>query len=86
MSNKTWKEVMLNYIDCFYGEKAEAWKNERNDKRVFSNTYFMIVEALESLPDEPHNYVKVAVHAHIKENEEMMKRIIERFERLENVR
>lgn len=83
MSNKTWKQIMLDYLQMHYERKAIDWENEHNDKRIMSNTYFMIVEALESLPDEPHNYIKVSIHAHMNESEELMDRIIKKFERLE---
>ena len=75
---------MLDYLQMRYERKAIDWENEHNDKRVMSNTYFMIVEALESLPDEPNNFVKVAMHDHISQHEELMDRIIRKFERIEN--
>ena len=83
MSNKSWKQIMLDSLQIRYERKAIDWENEHNDKRIVSNTYFMIVEALESLPAEPNNYVKVAMHAHIREHEELMNSIIKRVERIE---
>lgn len=52
----TTKKRVLN----FYKEKAEAWKDANDDRRIFSNTYYMMVEALEAMKEVDNLYVKRA--------------------------
>lgn len=75
-----WKERTLNYIDFMYKEKAEAWKDKHDDRKLFSNTYYTIRDAILSLEDEPHNFVCVAMNRSIKEDYETMNRILKHFE------
>lgn len=78
---ETWKSVKKEYLAYFYGKKAEEWKDERDDRKVFSNIYYQIIEAIDSLDDEPKPYVCVALDNHIKEDEEMLRRILKHFEK-----
>lgn len=79
---KTWKEQHLSYLEDFYKKAAEAWKEEHDDRRIFSNTYYMLHEAIESLDDNPHVSVRVAMNRYIDSDYEMMDDIIKRFEEL----
>ena len=83
LREKSWKQFQLDYLKYFYEEKAEAWKNERNDKRVYSNSYYIMVEAINSLPEEPNNFVVVAMNTKINEYEQQMNEIEERFKMIE---
>lgn len=77
----TWKNQKLDYMRCLFGAKAEEWGDKyHDDRRVYVNTYNMIIKAIESLDDEPNIYVCVAVNHHINEDTERMKRILKKFE------
>ena len=40
-----------NFIKKYYGEFAEKWKNETDDRGLYSIMYYDIIEALEQLKD-----------------------------------
>lgn len=73
----TWKEWKLFYMHQFFGKKYEEWKGRgyRDDRRVFCIMYDKIMEALNSLPEEPNLYVVVAVNNRMVEDFETMKSI-----------
>ena len=79
---KTWKEQQLDYLEHFYKKDAEAWKEEHDDRRIFSKTYYMLHEAIESLDDNPHVIVRVAMNRYIDSDYEMMDEIINRFKEM----
>ena len=74
----TWKEQKLDYIRFMFEEKAILWKDEHDDRRLYSNRYFQIKEALES-HDEPNLYVSVAMNNELNKDIATMKRILEHF-------
>ena len=76
---KNWKETHLNYIDMFYKEDAEAWKEEHDDRRLFSNIYYHMREAILSLEDEPHIAVKVAMNRYLDDEIRVLEEIQCRF-------
>ena len=39
------------FIKRHYGEQAEKWKNETDDRHLYSIMYYDIIEALEQLKD-----------------------------------
>lgn len=75
----TWKEQKLDYLKWLFEEKAVLWKNEHDDRKLFSIMYFKIKEAVESLDDEPNLYVCVAMNNRISEDVATMEDIIEHF-------
>ena len=79
----SWKYLKLWVWAHDYGDKAEEWSNimppVTDDRRVFINTYRQIYEAIESLPENPHNFVTVAMNHYIAEERLMMDEIIGRF-------
>ena len=77
---KTWKELHLEFLKLFYEENAEKWRDQHDDRRVYSNTYYMLVEAIKSLDDEPNNFVKVAMNHHMNDELAMIDRINHFFE------
>ena len=79
MENKTWKSAKLEFLKYKYEKKAEEWKEYHDDRRLFSNKYYQIITAIETLPEEPNNYVCVAMNDAIKEDREVLDRIIKRF-------
>ena len=40
-----------NFIKRHYGELAEQWKNETDDRHLYSIMYYDIIEALEQLKE-----------------------------------
>lgn len=80
-SEMNWKEQKIDYLQMLYGRLIKKYSlNEyRDDRKLFCNIYNMIVEAVNSLPDEPNNYVCVAMNKHINEDLEVLDRIKENF-------
>ena len=78
---KTWKESKINYMKFLYGEKVPKYTKEmeeakfRDDRQVYINTYNYIMEMLETLPDEPHLYVRVAINDKMAEDIKMLQEI-----------
>lgn len=79
----SWKYLKLWVWAHDYGDKAEEWNNimppVTDDRRIFINTYRQIYEAIESLPENPHNVVTVAMNHFIAEERLMMDEIRGRF-------
>lgn len=75
-NNKSWKERERDYFSFMYGDLAEDWKDEIDDRKLFSNTYFMIMEAINSLDDDPNPYVKVAMNRMLEADNCMLDRIL----------
>lgn len=82
MNAQTWKEFKLDYMHYFFAEKYDEWVNAdvHDDRRVFTNMYRMIINALNQLPDEPDNYICVAMNKSMHEDIDVMKRIMRHFE------
>lgn len=76
---KTWRERRIDWLRFDYGLYAERWENENDDRKVMSNTYYQIIEALESLPAEPPAWVCVAITDKIHKDEALMSRIILKY-------
>lgn len=83
MKERTFKEGWLDHMKWFYGPAYEAFsaQDPHDDRRIYINTYNMIVEAIKSLPDEPNNYVCVALNRLMDEDLEVMRDIGKRFGR-----
>ncbi len=80
-TSKSWKRRKLSYLEFFYGDNYKVW-NEldlHDDRRLYCNIYELIKEALESLDDNPVNFVCVAMNKYIEENENIMDRVISNF-------
>lgn len=78
-NNKSWKDRKRDYFSFMYGDVAEDWKDEKDDRKLFSNTYFMIMEAINSLDDDPNPYVKVAMNRMLEADKSMLDRILNFF-------
>ena len=76
---KSFREFNIDRIRWDYGMYAEMWEQEHDDRRVFSNTYYQIIEALESLPAEPPAWVCVAVIDKMKQDEERLDHILGKY-------
>lgn len=78
---KTWKNQKLDYIESFYGNAYRLFKEQdpHDDRRLYMNVYKMIIKALQSLPDEPDLYVRVALNKQIDDDLALLTRIGKRF-------
>ena len=54
------------FINRHYGDQAEDWKNETDDRGLFSKMYYEMIQALEQLKqlDECSEYLVVEVILH----------------------
>ena len=75
----TWKQARLHDIEIHYGGIVEEFKGYKDDRLVYVNTYTQIVEAIESLPEEPLSYIKVAMWLKINKDKEILNKIYSRF-------
>ena len=76
---KTWKQAQLHDIEIRYGGCVEEYKDFTDDRMVYVKIYKQIIEAIESLPEEPHNYIKVAMFHQINKDKEILNRIYSNF-------
>lgn len=85
---ESWKQIELTSIKALYGEwytkYSEAAKKVYDDRTVYCNLYKMMVRAVESMPEEPDNYVAIAVGNKLDEDRKTLQEIVEVFEKLEN--
>lgn len=79
MERITWKQGKLSYMKLLYGGLIGEFSQHDDDRRLYVNTYNQIIEAVESMPDTPNNYVAVALNAKIRRDLEMLDRIQDRF-------
>lgn len=78
--NKPWKQMWKDHLARHYGEAADRWKNETHDDRlVFVNCYRIMQEALDTLPDEPNNFIACAVTNRIHDTMKTLDEIAEVF-------
>lgn len=76
---KTWKQAKLHDIKTRFGGCIEEYKDFTDDRLVYVNIYNQIIEAIESLPEEPNNYIKVAMFHQINKDEKILNRIYSNF-------
>lgn len=76
---KTWKQMKIEFMQRNYGHHIEEFEGHKDDRLVYINTYNSIMEALESLPEEPHSYIKVAMFRQLNRDKEQLNSIINRF-------
>ena len=76
----TWKERHLTYLDDWYRKFAEEWKNNgKDDRQLYSNMFFQMYEAIETMSDNPPAFVAVAMNNKIAEYRKTMDEIKEYF-------
>ena len=76
---KTWREKTIDSLRWDYGLYAELWEKENDDRKLFSNMYYQMVEAVEELPPEPCAWTCVAIHNKMDEAAETMLEIIDKY-------
>lgn len=78
-----WKHLKLWSWVNRYEAKAEEWNNlyppVTDDRRVYINTYKQVYDAIDSLPDNPNNLVRVAMNRILCEECERMDKILKGF-------
>lgn len=76
-----WRDSRLYHLRFKYEKYAKKWIEEqrKDDRGLFCSIYEYMIEALESLPENPHNFVCVAMNHHMKEERATLDNIIERF-------
>ena len=78
-----WKSLKLWSWVHDYGDKANEWNNifppVADDRRLFINVYNIVYQAIESLPDNPNNWVCCAIIHEIHTEQEMMNKILAAF-------
>lgn len=66
----TWRDLHTRLIKARFGEKADTWQGGgfNDDRAIYCNLYRRMLDALEQLPDEPCNYIRVAMNNKLKED------------------
>ena len=79
----SWKEsiaLKIRLLDWGYKDLAEKWKDKDDDRKLFSNLYFILTDALKKLPARPlPNVFCVAINAKYDEYRKTMDEIKDRF-------
>lgn len=70
---------LLEYFQLKYESTAVAWKNETGEKKLFSDTYFSIIDGLNTLHTNNNLYVRMAVHMAVAQDEQLMESIFKRY-------
>jgi len=76
---KTWKQRIIRDLKVQYGGCIEEYKGHDDDRQVYVDTFNLIMEALNTLPEEPVSYIKVAMLRQINRDKETLNNIIYRF-------
>ena len=81
MKNQSWKQMHRDYFIITFRDTFEKFDESgaHDDRMVFCNMYRYMLEALDSLPENPHNIVCVAMNEKLKEYRETMRKIKEHF-------
>ena len=79
MNGKEWAEGRMENIRRKYGEKAEEWKKEGDDRLIYCNMYNRMMEGLEWLKEDTPSFVVVAMTSKCFEYRAEMDEILERF-------
>ena len=78
-----WKSLKIAGLEMEYGKKAEEWNNfyppVSDDRRVYINIYHQLIEAVQSLTDNPNTIVCVAMNRYITEEKKTLDEIKEAF-------
>lgn len=78
-----WKSLKIAVLEMEYGKKADEWNNlyppVSDDRRVYINIYHQLIEAVQSLTDNPNTIVCVAMNRYIIEEKKTLDEIKEAF-------
>lgn len=70
----------INYLKFKYEKKAIRWKSCNDDRKLFSNIYFQIMEALEEIKECNNSWVICAINKQIRDEQKTLDNILNRFE------
>lgn len=83
---KTWKTARIDGFEKLYGTSYKEYKDFvknnplcNDDRTVYIAIYEQVMEALNSLPEEPTSYIRVAMFHQINRDKERMNNIESRF-------
>lgn len=80
MEKPCWRDRKIDAIETLYGTWYDKYIGEEDDRGLYCNIYKNIIHALKTLPEEPDNYVCVAMNKAINEDLATMQRIVIYFE------
>lgn len=63
-----------------YKKNAEAWKDAYDDRKIYSNTYYMLVEAVEEMKQIENQYIICAFYKQFAYDKAMLDEIEQRFQ------
>lgn len=72
------KNIHIQVLTNKYGENAEKWKTEHDDRKLYSNIFYQLLEAYESVENAPA-FVRVAVNEKAEEQTKVLDEIEQRF-------
>lgn len=82
--NDTWKSLKLEVLKMKYGKTVKTWSGifpqVTDDRMVFINIYNQLMEAVNSLQDDPHVAVCVAMNRYIDEECKVLNSIRKNFQ------
>ena len=76
---KDWAAIQLQNIHKFHSKNAHAWVNETDDKKVYSNTYFAIIDSIIAVSEIDNETVIAAMLAKINQDNSFMGDVIEKY-------
>lgn len=81
MDGITWKDLHTRLIKARFGDKADKWQNGgyHDDRVIYCNLYKLMLNALDELPDQPCNYIRVAMNHKMREDCKTLAEIREVF-------
>lgn len=79
---QSWKQMHLDYTRDAFSKEYKKWANKgyHDDRTFYCVRYESILSAIESMPEEPNNYICVAVNSQLHKDYDTLKRIIKNFE------
>lgn len=72
------ENIHIQALTIKYGKNAEKWKTEHDDRKLYSNIYYQLVEAYESVENAPI-FVQVAVNEKAEKSRKVLDEIEQRF-------
>lgn len=75
----SWKDRKLYFLERYEAD-AKRWQDEKDDRKLFSVIYDKLVEAINSLPDNPNLTVIVAMNQYMAGEFETLDHIRKHFE------
>ena len=76
---QTYKQKKISYHKFMYEEPTERFNGHNDDRQLYVNIYNYVLEALESIEEEPHNFICCAINHYLDKEYETLDDIKERF-------